>query len=160
MLYESSRIKTIAVELSLLRLVESPRDNIGLAIAKLRRIIPRQRMKSKNLLFGFDCLMDRFFDCSNKNIAEKFWYFFWRRAIRWINTGAAIPKIPSKYNGDKKLKLMALNVFLGFFFAVNNRVGLVPVELMFEGIYNRCPAWCNENGSIRLDLESTSDRFL
>ena len=71
MLYESSRIKTIAVELSLLRLVESPRDNIGLAIAKLRRIIPRQRMKSKNLLFGFDCLMDRFFDCSNKNIAEK-----------------------------------------------------------------------------------------
>jgi hypothetical protein len=51
--------------------VESPRDNIGLAIAKLRRIIPRQRMKSKNLLFGFDCLMDRFLDCSNKNIAEK-----------------------------------------------------------------------------------------
>jgi len=64
-------MKTIAIGPLNPRLVEPPSENIGFAIAKLRSIIARHRMKSKNFLFGLDCLMDRFLDCSNKYIAEK-----------------------------------------------------------------------------------------
>ena len=64
-------MKTIAIGPLVPRLVESPSENIGFAIAKLRSAIARHRIKSKNFLFGLDCLMDRFFDCCNKYIAEK-----------------------------------------------------------------------------------------
>ena len=64
-------MKTIAIGPLVIRLVESPSENIGIAIAKLRSVIARHRIKSKNFLFGLDCLMDRFLDCSNKYIAEK-----------------------------------------------------------------------------------------
>jgi hypothetical protein len=64
-------MKTIAIGPLDPRLVESPSENIGFAIAKLRSVIARHRIKSKNFLFGLDCLMDRFLNCSNKYIAEK-----------------------------------------------------------------------------------------
>jgi len=64
-------MKTIAIGPLVPRLVESPSENIGFAIAKLRSVIARHRIKSKNFLFGLDCLMDRFLDCCNKYIAEK-----------------------------------------------------------------------------------------
>ena len=64
-------MKTIAIGPLVPRLVESPSENNGFAIAKLRSVIARHRIKSKNFLLGLDCLMDRFLDCSNKYIAEK-----------------------------------------------------------------------------------------
>ena len=64
-------MKTIAIGPLVPRLVKSPSENIGFAIAKLRSVIARHRIKSKNFLFGLDCLMGRFLDCSNKYIAEK-----------------------------------------------------------------------------------------
>jgi hypothetical protein len=64
-------MKTIAEGSLVSKLVESPGKNIGFAMAKLSSAMPRHRMKSKNFLFGFDCLMARFLDCDNKYIAEK-----------------------------------------------------------------------------------------
>ena len=51
-------MKTIAIGPLVPRLVESPSENIGFAIAKLRSVIARHRIKSKNFLLGLDCLMD------------------------------------------------------------------------------------------------------
>jgi len=59
-------MKTIAIGPLVPRFTESLIENIGFAIAKLRNMIARHRIKSKNFLFGFDCLMERFLDCSSK----------------------------------------------------------------------------------------------
>ena len=64
-------MKTIALGPLVPRLLESPSENIGFAKAKLRSVIARHRIKSKNFLFGLDFFMDRFLECSNKYIAEK-----------------------------------------------------------------------------------------
>ena len=64
-------MKTIAEGPLVPKLVESPSENIGFAMAKLSSAMPRHRMKSKNFLLGLDCLMTRFLDCDNKYIAEK-----------------------------------------------------------------------------------------
>jgi hypothetical protein len=59
-------MKTIAIGLLVPRFTGSLIENIGFAIAKLRSVIARHRIKSKNFLFGFDCLMERFLDWSSK----------------------------------------------------------------------------------------------
>ena len=59
-------MKTIAIGPLVPRLVESPSENIGFAIARLSRAIPMHRVNSKNLLFGIERLMDRFLDFNSK----------------------------------------------------------------------------------------------
>lgn len=51
-------MKTIAIGPLVPRLVESPSENNGFAIAMLRSAIARHRIKSKNFLLGLDGLMD------------------------------------------------------------------------------------------------------
>ena len=64
-------MKTFAEELLRGKLVELLNENIGFARIVLSKAMLRQRINNKNFRFGMERFVERFFDCSNKCIAEK-----------------------------------------------------------------------------------------